>query len=310
MTYDFSAAIKRAAESSPQRGSRATLEPGRVLLADGDGLAYYCAGNDDCLPGQARVNLLGRLREAQAAAGAESVRVLVTAQGSNKGHRYAVARVYPYQGKRDKGRRPKNWHYLRQLLEAGFDDRYPVDLTGTAEADDLFGRYATAYGAENVVHYTQDKDMRMIPGWHMEWKTLRMTFVPEGTFEHTFNDLLYGRKWFWMQMLHGDDTDHIPGLPRLVKPDGKEAKLGKVTAAKLLADCKTDADARATVVGLYRAYYPDDYEVQLLEQGILLWMRRDFHSGLLDVMSPGNPLDGVIGQTAVDTVFQRIEESA
>lgn len=284
------------------------MVPGRVLLVDGDGLAYYCAGNDDTDPGQARVNLLNKLAEAKGAAGAESVRVLTTASGSTKGHRYAVARVKPYQGQRTNSRRPKNWGYLRQLLEGGFDPRYPVELVGHAEADDLFGKYASEFGAENVVHFTQDKDMRMLPGWHMEWRELRLTYVPEGCYDHVFNDKQYGLKWFWLQMLHGDSVDSVPGLPKYIKPNGKAALCGEDTAGKLLADCVDSAEARATVQGLYAGFYPDDWQTQLLEQAVLLWMRRDAKSSALDVVGAGRPLDG-FPLMARQEILNRIAES-
>jgi DNA polymerase-1 len=303
----FAAAIAQAASASPQVGTRTAMVPGRTLLADGDGLAYYCAGNDDTDPGQARVNLLNKLAEAKAAAGCEFVRVLTTASGSTKGHRYAVARVKAYQGQRSNSRRPKNWGVLRQLLEGGFDARYPVELTARAEADDLFGKYATQLGCANVVHFTQDKDMRMLPGWHMEWRELRLTFVPDGCFDHTFNDKQYGIKWFWLQMLHGDAADYVPGLPKYAKPDGKLALCGEATAAKLLADCTTSDEARATVFGLYRGFWGDEWEVNVLEQGVLLWMRTDDKSSALDVCAPGNPLFG-ISDKAVQVILTRIAE--
>ena len=284
------------------------MVPGRVLLADGDGLAYYCAGNDDTDPAQARVNLLNKLAEAKGAAGAEHVRVLTTASGSTKGHRYAVARVKPYQGQRSNSRRPKNWSYLRSLLEGGFDPRYPVELVGHAEADDLFGKYATEFGADNVVHFTQDKDMRMLPGWHMEWRELRLTRVPTGCYDHVFNGKQYGLKWFWLQMLHGDTADYVPGLPKYIKPDGKAALCGEATAGKLLAECTSSDEARGVVSGLYSGFYEDEWQVNILEQGILLWMRRDAKSSALDVTAPGNPLEGISAE-ARSTILARIAEA-
>jgi hypothetical protein len=306
----FADAIRRAVEANPMcHGKRGAAVPGRVLLTDGDGLAYYCAGNDGTSPGQARVNLISKLDEAKAAGGAETSRVLMTARGSHKGHRYAIARVKPYQGQRTNSRRPKNWEYLRGLLEGSPADGHPTELTGMAEADDLFGKYSSILGADNVVIHTQDKDMRMVPGWHLEWSTMRMTFVPNGCWAHTHNGLLYGRKWFWMQMLHGDGADYIPGLPKYITPKGTAALCGPATAEKLLAECGNEETARHTVFGLYRGYYPDDWQVQVLEQSILLWMRNDEKSSALNVLAKDNPLDGWPYQEAVEVILRRIAEA-
>lgn len=290
-------------------GTHSTPIPGRVLLTDGDGLAYYCAGNDGTDPGQARWNLINKLDEAMRSSGSTSSRVLLTGQGSHKGHRFAVARIKAYQGQRSGSHRPKNWGYLRGLLEGSPSPDHPAEITITAEADDLFGKYSTILGAENVVIHTQDKDMRMVPGYHLEWKSMRTTFVAPGTWAHEFNDLLYGRKWFWMQMLHGDGADYIPGLPKYITPKGTAALCGPATAEKLLADAPDEQTARATVFSLYRGFYPESWQVEILEQAILLWMRNDAKSSALNVLAPGNPLDGWPYQEAVEVILRRIAES-
>ena len=154
----------------------------------------------------------------------------------------------------------------------------------------------------NVVIHTQDKDMRMVPGWHQTWEDFAITFVPEGTWAHRFHDKLYGRAWFWHQMLHGDDADYIPGLPEFA--DGtlyskshplrgqlKFMKCGEKTAQGLLADCASEAEARAKVISLYSTFYGADTDAAILEQGILLWMRQR-PGDVFDVCNEGNPLAG------------------
>ena len=104
----FAAAIAAAVSASPMTNNSVPVER-RVLLVDGDGLAYYCAGNDETSIGEARARLIEKVKGAQRACGAEDVRILLTNSGSHKGHRYAIARVKPYQGQRVNSRRPKNW---------------------------------------------------------------------------------------------------------------------------------------------------------------------------------------------------------
>lgn len=284
---DFSAAIASAAAASPMGGASVPVVPGRILLVDGDGLCYYCAGNDDTEAGEARLRLNDKVRNAARAVGAERVIVLVTASGSHKGHRYAVARVKPYQGQRANSRRPQNWRALRDHLTLGVDLPFEVEHTYTAEADDLFGWWAYNY-PNDVVIYTQDKDMRMLPGWHLDWVSHRLHKVEHSlttcrdeyamfnltVHDSEFNDKQYGPKWFWLQMLHGDTADNIPGLPKYVI-DGKFKPVGEVTAGKLLAQVEPANPCAVTVASLYKGYYGERWLVEMLEQAVLLWMRRD-----------------------------------
>lgn len=186
-----------------------------------------------------------------------------------------------------------------------------VEITTTVEADDLFGKYSTILTPENTVIYTEDKDMRMVPGWHLDWKLHTMHFVPEGTWEVEYNEKVFGRKWFWLQMLMGDQADNIPGLPNLLPSNERKGLIGPATAVKLLDKIKTNEDAQGYVSQLYRAYYGDDsWDTELLEQGILLWMRTDNGSSVWDVLKEGNPLDFLNKAshwTAIDTIRERIK---
>lgn len=289
---DFAAAIAAAVSASPMTNNSVPIER-RVLLVDGDGLAYYCAGNDETGIGEARARLIEKVKVAQRACGAESVRILLTNSGSHKGHRYAIARVKPYQGQRVNSRRPKNWRGLRELMESG-NVPFTIEGTSVAEADDLFGYYAYQ-SPDDVVIYTQDKDMRMLPGRHLDWVSNRMHYVGwitnlDGTLtvnSSVFNDKWYGPMWFWLQMLHGDTADYIPGLPK-VELVGKLKPVGEVTAAKFL-DGVHSGELAATVAAYYATYYGERWLVEMLEQAALLWMRR-VPDKWDDCLAPGGPL--------------------
>ena len=278
----FAAAIAAAAKADPIIDPRVPPVPGRVLLIDGDAIAYNCAGNDECDPGQARINAVNRIESAMRRSGSESVKVLVTGRGSHKGHRYAVATVKPYQGQREGGRRPKNWEYLRTWVES-----HPqAEVTANAEADDLFHKYALA---GNAVIHTQDKDMRMVPGIHLTWDTMQLVTLEPGVYDLVANDKQYGLKWFWLQMLHGDSADNIPGLPKYINEKGKPALCGEKTAAKLLSLATSNAEACSMVRHHYRQFYGDEWDVQFLEQAVLLWMRRK-PGNVFDVLDEGGPI--------------------
>lgn len=284
---DLKALGAKAAAAQPMGYGSVPVVHQRTLLVDGDGLCYYCAGNDDTDIGTARRNLIDRVKRAAELVGAGQIKILVTGAGSHKGHRYAIARVKPYQGQRAGSRRPKNWQGLRDLLDSGIlrGGSWQVETTYTAEADDLFGFYAYN-DPDNAVILTQDKDMRMLPGTHLDWVTNRVHVVEHGlatvrqehimynrtVVDSVFNDKQYGHKWFWLQMLHGDTADNIPGLPKYQARIGVFKPVGEVTASTLVEVAPTHADS---VVGAYFSYYGQRWLVEMLEQACLLWMRRD-----------------------------------
>jgi DNA polymerase-1 len=322
MTSPYAAAIAAAAAGAPMSNGELTIVPGRLLLADGDGLCYYCAGDDETSPGEARSRLMEKLAAAKRASGSDRVLVLLTGRGSHKGYRYAVARAKPYQGQRENARRPKNWQYLREFLEQYKGELFEVEETQISEADDLFARYAS--GHPDCVIYTQDKDMRMVPGWHLNWLT-HIMFKLGLEFRVEHDDKVWGRSWFWSQMLHGDTADHIPGLPwytdgSITKSGpnkGKETqhKCGESNriVVKELPRIASDMGALLLLQPLYKSCYGDRWLVELLEQGILLWMRNDTGSSALNVTAPGNPLAPItthqLWPSARAEVLQRIAEA-
>ena len=302
----FTDAIAKAVATAPQGMGDAPILSKRILRVDGDGLAYYCAGKDGSDPADAKRAVLDKIRAARRACGAAKVIVLLTATGSAKGGRYAVATVKPYQGQRVSSRRPENWRFLREFLEGYDGTEFEVQTSVDQEADDLFAQasHADPLAHENCVIYTQDKDMRMIPGIHLNWVDHSMVIVPHGTWAIVHNDKVYGRKWFWLQTLHGDTADNIPGLYRMVVK-GKEVKVGEVTANKILAVCKDEDEAWSLVLEAYETYYgPGFAEVHLAEQAQLLWMQRTVDN--LDVFGEGAPLCWASAQT-MEVINARIQ---
>ena len=302
MTNPFASAIASAASDCPMGGVSVPVVRSRILLVDGDGLAYYCAGKDDSDAGLARAALRDKVSSAARVVGAERIIILLTASGSHKGHRYAIARVKPYQGQRANSRRPTNWRALRDYMESP-EFPFEVESTAVAEADDLFGLYAYKQ-PDNVVIYTQDKDMRMLPGMHLDWVSHRAYTVPykftddldyrrygvEAT-DRIFNEKQYGPKWFWLQMLHGDTADNIPGLPKYIPHLTSSIKpVGEVTAGKLLSGTAYAPGNYAREVSFwYASWYKERWLVEMMEQACLLWMRR-VPEDWDDCMNPGGPL--------------------
>ena len=297
----------KAAALQPMRLGAVHVLQGRSIYLDGDGLAYYCAGNDETSLGEARVRLNDKVRNMQAACGAEKAVILLTASGSHKGYRYAVARSKPYQGQRRNSRRPKNWQGLRDMLMDGvFGD--DIDVTTTAEADDRFGFFGHA-DPERTVIATQDKDMRMVPGWHINWTDNQVRWVAPGTYDVVYDDLQYGTKWFWCQMLHGDNADHIPGLTRILIK-GKHVACGEAKVPMVLGACTNDLEAYHAVAAAYKGCYGVGWAVEMLEQAVLLWMRKDEGARWDCCLQPGCPMYWLTqdrdGAKAIKEITQRV----
>jgi len=289
MPFDLMGAIDEVADAAPTVVQPAPRVPGLVLHVDGDYLAYYASGNDETSAGQARQNALDLIDIFRSRTGADSIVVHNTAKGCQKGERYLIATVKPYQAQRADGRKPKNQPYLQDWLMQYEGSVFRSKTWATREADDgiaACAHFAVGQKPGYVAIATADKDLRMLPGLHIDWKSFETTRVEPGAFEVIgTNGKLYGLKWFWMQMLTGDTADHIPGLPGyLTYSKEKEPKpifkpLGEKTAEKFLADCKGNASAYEVVTGLYRGFYENhpaqasNWYDRFCEQAALLWMR-------------------------------------
>ncbi len=274
--------------------------PGLTLHVDGDYLVYYASGNDDTTQQDSRLNALRLIRKAQKASGAENVVVHNTSSGCNKGERYVIATVKPYQGQRDPGRKPKNYQHLREWVLGYEDDVFASKTWATREADD--GMAACALHAIKskpgyAAIFTRDKDLRMLPGLHVEWLTLDTVMVPPGAYDVTWKpsrweegkEKVYGLKWFWLQMLMGDTADYIPGLEgyKTVGPKNNVMfkQMGEKTAEKFLEGCKTSDEACKVVKHLYREFYDakgNNWSDRFVEQAALLWMRTDNKAQVAD----------------------------
>jgi hypothetical protein len=279
---DISALMQAAGERAPMPFTEVRqLNPNVIAHIDGDYMAYFAAGGENCSAGDARRNVLSRIAKLKAVSGAAKVVMHLTHGASTKGDRFLAATSQPYQGQRNSSRKPINWAFLREWMETYDGDAYTPKLWMTREADDgiayVSEGVAQHKGVLHVVH-TADKDMRMFGGLHVSWNDFLLTEVPLGAYDIVGTDgLQYGHKWFWCQLLQGDTADNIPGLPRV----------GKETAAKLLDGTTCNADAAPIVYGEYSKRKGDNWRAYFAEQAVLLWMRTDRDAKLLDVLKLG-----------------------
>lgn len=295
---DLSALMTSVGERAPMKYCEARpFNPQLVCHIDGDYMAYFAAGSENCSAGDARRNVLSRVSKLKTVTGAARFVMHLTHGASTKGDRFLAASTQPYQGQRKAGRKPRNWAFLREWLETYDGPAFEPKLWLTREADDGIAHVCTwaakLQGLLHMLHYA-DKDLRQFAGAHVGWDDYGITEVPLGAYDVVGKDgLQYGHKWFWMQMLQGDSADHIPGL----------YGVGKGTADVLLAGTGSNAEAAPIVFGEYSKAKGDTWRDYFAEQAVLLWMRTDRNATLLNVLE----LE-VFGPQLIEA-FLRLDES-
>ena len=173
--------------------------------------------------------------------------------------RNELATIRPYKGNRDKAHKPVHGPAIREYLAAN----HPTVLSDGEEADDVIGynhyeRYKQ--DIESSIIATVDKDLNMIPGKHYNFYRKELFYVDD--------DL--ANQWFYTQLLVGDPTDNIQGVP----------KIGKKKAEKLLYGMEDDVPGMYQIVETeyIKAFAGDencDPAAILLENARLLWIRRN-----------------------------------
>ena len=159
-----------------------------------------------------------------------------------------ISTTRKYKGNRDHSQRPVHYNRLKKYVIATHS---PV-IEDLMEADDLLG---IAQSHDSII-CSLDKDLDQIPGLHYDWvKNVIYKVTPEDA-----------QKNFWVQVLAGDATDNIQGIPGI----------GAKTAEKLLQNCETDEEAWELVKQQYEeAYGSSAGESTALEMARLVHILRE-----------------------------------
>jgi len=202
--------------------------------------------------------------------------------------REAIAKKKGYKANREGVAKPYHLANARAYIRA----RFNTAISRGCEADDLMcisqtkynRHYALGESKVQSVICTRDKDLRQCEGWHYGWEngnqpeyplawvdrlgTLTATYK-EGISPKTGNpfkrfDKLKGTglKWLYTQILTGDDTDNIPGLP----------SFGNAKAFALLDKCESERELQVAVVEMYKQVYGRTWIAELYEQAHLVFM--------------------------------------
>lgn len=296
-----------------------TLIPGRVLHVDADIMAYELSykhlymSNEKARHNRIKMDATEYLESLMYLSGSESIVCHTTPSKSTKGGRFEQARLKEYQGNRKDKVKPADVEWTREYLAKPDHGKWVGIKHSEQEADD--GMCQALYQAHQegkphlAILTSYDKDLRMIQGLHMDWKSHDIKYVDEVGKLWDDNGKIKGEgiKWFFFQMLIGDTADNISGLPRLtnkflqnfVHQDNKTRKhklCGPKTAFKILEGCDTVEDLFFFVASAYKYYgeeigfksydtFNEDGELvkdgepisakeAFLSEAYLLWMRQ------------------------------------
>jgi len=176
--------------------------------------------------------------------------VMLSPGGPTFRHEIGVTR--PYKGNRKVEHRPTYEKEIRKFII----ENYVTVVAENEEADDLLAIEQTRLGPHDSIILSIDKDLDQVPG-------LKYNFMHNIGYDVVQKQADYN---FCAQLLTGDTTDNIPGLP----------KVGPKTASKILHGLETYDEMMEEVTNQYMMRSgQEDWEAYLLEQGRLLWIRRE-----------------------------------
>ena len=249
----------------------------RTLIIDGDIIIYQpcCIFTEDDDQSRKLIakNISSKIDRLMDLANCNSYIMFVT---TNLNFRDQL--VDDYKANRADIERPINLAWAKKWAVQNLNTHFHKGM----EADDLLGTHQT----DNTVIWSLDKDLRQIPGMHLDDATEKViTITEEGRLEDRGKKIYFdGTIGLYFQMLTGDSTDHILGCGKreltTYKSGAKKGQeyykrkgIGPKAALKLLDGCSLD-DALDIVVAEYKKVHDDDWQAQLETQANLLFMVR------------------------------------
>ncbi|QQM15416.1 exonuclease [Kosakonia virus Kc261] len=246
---------------------------GRILLCDADSTVYVASATTSNIE-TAKTRFCSGVLTAKFLAGAQSVRIELTAAECSKAGRYKLRGVKLYQGNRDKKAKPGLVEPLRKAIGRNMfnvpdgEDWY-VHLNFEFEADDTLIMDAWTIGINDAVIYSADKDLRCWPGRFLDPYDNKVLEPCVGIgrlwWHETKSDkslIGHGPIFFWAQMLMGDSADNIAGVK----------KIGKQTAYDMLVDYQEIDDESVVAELVLREYMQRDQNPW--PEAVALWLYR------------------------------------
>lgn len=246
------------------------MEFHRILL-DGDSLLYRCgfAAEGEEIS-HACYNLKNQLNKIKEELRCDTMDIFIKGTGNFR-NEISESTVY-------KGTRPMR-------VPTAYPDlkKYIMEVHGAKEVDGMEADDAVSVELwknrdpdSGVILAAMDKDLWNTPGWHFNYNPRKwnVEYIP----------IQEANRNFLKQLLTGDRTDNIPGLPLFVRRIGERygvhGRVGPVKAEAFIQGL-SNKEAYARIKEAYALYgeeqgWDTDVSLQYLrEQGRLLWMTRE-----------------------------------
>lgn len=278
----------------------------RILL-DADSLLYRCgfaAEGEDVT--HALHNLKSQIQKIKEALDCENMDIYIKGKGN---FRNEISQTTVYKGTRTAAV-PTHYRALKDYIIAVHgakevdgmeaDDAVSVELWNNREPD------------SGVILAAMDKDLWNTPGWHFNYDPRKWTAE--------YITLSQANRNFIHQLLSGDRTDNVPGLPHFADHIGDvygfRGRVGEKRAKAFIQDC----DNREALIRVWEAYkwYGEEQGWEesvsreyFVEQGRLLWMTRElYEDGSPKMWEPPEYLwQQKISETTESANFLHKEES-
>lgn len=205
--------------------------------------------------------------------GAKDFLLFLTGPGN---FRFDIAKQQPYKGNREDFEKPFHWKTVDRYLRTVYPSKIREAFGN--EADDELGivqlRSVLAGDKDNTCIASRDKDLRTVEGWHYSWACGEDQ--PEKPLRYISQ--LEGYRFFFQQMLTGDNTDNIIGcgMKKEVMWGGKlmmrRKGVGKKAAEKLLDGLENAQQMYDVVREQYVTVFEAEADTVMLEQARLLFI--------------------------------------
>jgi hypothetical protein len=163
--------------------------------------------------------------------------------------------IYPDYKANRRNKPDTNYNYFVPIIrQMAIDEGLAIEAVGR-EADDMLRIWAVEAQKEGDEHIicSIDKDLKCIPGKYFNVKSNELQVI----------EPLEATRFYYEQLLKGDSTDNIPGIP----------KVGEVKAKKMLSSGCTEEDFRRLVAAAYYDYYDDAWKDYLLANGKMIYLQ-------------------------------------
>jgi hypothetical protein len=165
---------------------RAAMEPFITFVVDSAPVQYSLS------------NCKGLITSIMESTGAKTATLYLTSDDQSN-YRFERATIKPYKGNRSNSVKPTRYEEMRKYLV----NQWGAIMVHGKEADDAMGIAQCQAEDNTTIICSCDKDLLMIPGWHYNWQK-------DGAQQVSIEQ---GWRNFYYQLLIGDATDNIPGVP-------------------------------------------------------------------------------------------------